>query len=66
MLLKVLPLVIVMAMLSTRLIENAFYSRNVLYRFSGVPYVELFCAGGIFAAGMALCGLGYRQVKKVG
>ncbi len=64
MLLKILPVAVIMAVLSPKMTEDAFYFGNVLYRLSGVPYIELVCAGAIFAVGMVLCGLGKRQVEK--
>lgn len=63
MLLKVLPLAVAAALLSPKMIKDAFYFDNILYRVSGVPYIELLCALAVFAAGMALCLLGKRQVE---
>lgn len=63
MLLKALPLVAGLGLLCPKLIEDAFYYRNALYQFSKIPYVEFFCAGAVFVAGMLLCGAGWRHIK---
>lgn len=41
MLLRIVPLVTVLALFCPKLMENAFYFGNELYRKSGIPYVEL-------------------------
>ena len=54
MLLRVIPLAVALAVWCPKLLENAFYSDNKLYRFSGMPYIEVLSAGILFLAG---CGL---------
>ncbi len=63
MLLRVLPVAVVMAVASPKMMGDAFYFENVLYRMSGVPYIEGMCAGVVFAVGMGLCWIGKWKVK---
>lgn len=54
MLLRVIPLAAALAVFCPKLTENAFYSRNPLYQYSGIPYSELLCAGILFLTGLVL------------
>lgn len=64
MLLKVLPLFVCLAVLCPNMMEQAFYYGNPLYRRSGMPYIEIVCAAGALAAGLALSLAAWRRVKK--
>lgn len=48
----VAPLGIFLAVFCPKLMENAFYFNNPLYRVSGIAYVELLAAGVVFLVGM--------------
>lgn len=61
MLLKLIPVFTVTAFLSPAILYRAFYYGNMIYRMTGVPYVEAVIAGVIFAAGAALCIGAYRR-----
>ena len=61
MLLRVIPLAAALAVWSPKLMENAFYSRNELYHFSGMPYIEIVSTGILFLAG---CGLWLFAVRR--
>ena len=52
MMLRVVPLGIFLAIFCPKLMENALYFNNPLYRFSGIAYVELLVAGVVFLVGM--------------
>lgn len=64
MLLKILPIFVASAVICPKMMEYAFYFNNELYRWSGLPYVEILCAAGSFVLGMVLCGIGRRAVYK--
>lgn len=52
MMLRVVPLGIFLAVFCPKLMGNAFYFNNPLYRFSGIAYAELLAAGVMFLVGM--------------
>lgn len=64
MMLKVVPLFVAMAVLCPKIMEDAFYYQNELYQYTKLPYSELICAAAVFAAGVLLCLIGSRRVKK--
>ncbi|MCI9020004.1 MAG: hypothetical protein HFH32_04475 [Eubacterium sp.] len=64
MLLRVLPLFIVLAFFSPKLMEDAFYYGNRLYQYTGVPYAELVSAAAVFAAGAVFSCLGAARAGK--
>lgn len=64
MLLKLIPLVVVAAILTPKLIGDAFYYKNDLYCSTGIVYIEAIVAGAIFLLGMALCGIAIARQKK--
>lgn len=63
MLLRVLPVAVVMAVISPKMMGDAFYFENVLYRMSGVPYIEGMFAVVVFVVGMGLCWIGKWKVR---
>lgn len=63
-LLKLIPVVVVLAVLLPAALGQAFYFYNELYRITKIPYVEALLTGLVFAAGNFLCAGTYRRIKR--
>ncbi|NLO85608.1 MAG: hypothetical protein GX096_09300 [Clostridiales bacterium] len=64
MLLKLIPLIVLIAIVSPRLIGAAFYFHNNVYAFTQIPLIELIAAGAIFALGVGVCAVMIAGQKK--
>lgn len=65
MLLKLIPVIVVVAVFCPKLLGYAFYFNNPLYALVPLPYVEVVAAAAIFLTGAVLCAGAVRKQKKL-
>lgn len=64
MLLKLIPVIVLVALLSPNLLGSAFYYSNLFYGLTGCPYVEGIIAGAAFLVPVILCLYALRRQWK--
>ena len=64
MLLKLIPLIIISAIIAMKLLVNAFYYSSPLYKISGIPGIEAIVPCSALILGAALCMAACKKEKK--